>query len=361
MGNCCSDVAGGKTAVGGTASDQLNSANGPNEAVDNFLRSRGYNGLFSQIELSFSASGLRDRDIVSKSDPMLVLYERGKNGALKELGRTEVVLNSLNPKWITKHTLTYHFETVQDLVMRVEVHIVNVMQMLKLEEQEHLGEATCALSQIITKFDRSMTLDLHSEDFTRSTQSQNCGKLLVHAEECVSSKTTVEMTLRCCDLEYRDLFSRSDPFLLISKVVEGGSHIPICKTEVIKNDLNPIWKPVFLNIQQIGSKYKGMVTIEILVLELKGGVPVWRNSHLRGKLLGFKLVATTIVGNFNCLLHHQSRAVRPISAPLVAHLFEQQHSLICPFFKLALNSSQRPLCRSGLCLVIVLWVALIVP
>jgi len=47
---------------------------------------------------------------------MLVLYERGKNGALKELGRTEVILNSLNPTWITKHTLTYHFETVQELV-----------------------------------------------------------------------------------------------------------------------------------------------------------------------------------------------------------------------------------------------------
>ncbi|ESW31948.1 hypothetical protein PHAVU_002G281400 [Phaseolus vulgaris] len=261
MGNCCSDVAGGKMAVGGTASDHYNSA-GPNDAVDNFFRSRGYNGLFSQIELSFSASGLRDRDIISKSDPMLVLYEKGRNGALKELGRTEVILNSLNPTWITKHTLTYHFETVQNLVFRVydvDTQFHNSVKMLKLEEQEHLGEATCALSEIITKFDRSMALDLHAEDFSRSTQSRNCGKLLVHAEESVSSKTTVEMTLRSSDLEYRDLFSRSDPFLLISKVVEGGSHIPICKTEVVKNDLNPIWKPVFMNIQQIGSKENPLI------------------------------------------------------------------------------------------------------
>ena len=50
MGNCCSDVAAGKMAVGGTASDHYNSA-GPNDAVDNFFRSRGYNGLFSQIEV----------------------------------------------------------------------------------------------------------------------------------------------------------------------------------------------------------------------------------------------------------------------------------------------------------------------
>ncbi|KAL5174150.1 Protein BONZAI 1 [Glycine soja] len=264
MGNCCSDVAGGQSAIGGTAAGHLNPANAPNDAVDRFLRSRGYNGLFSQIELSFSASGLRDRDVLSKSDPMMVLYARGKNAALTELGRTEVILNSLNPTWITKHTLIYNFEVVQVLVFRVydvdtQFHNIDV-KMLKLEEQQYLGEATCALSEIITKFDRSMTLDLHRrEDSIRSTQSQNCGKLLVHAEECVSSKTTIEMILRCSDLEYRDLFSRSDPFLLLSKVVEGGSHIPICKTEVIKNDHNPIWKPVFLNIQQVGSKESPLI------------------------------------------------------------------------------------------------------
>ncbi|XP_027356265.1 protein BONZAI 1-like isoform X2 [Abrus precatorius] len=258
MGNCLSDVAGGSAAVGGTAGDLRNPAGAPNDAVENFLRSRGYHGLFSQIELSFSASGLRDRDVLSKSDPMMVLYKRGQNGALEELCRTEVVLNSLNPTWITKHTLIYHFEVIQVLVFRVydidtQFHNADV-KMLKLEEQQFLGEATCALSEIITKPDQSLTIDIHTEDPLRSTLSQNCGKLLVHAAECVSSKTAIEIVFRCSDLEYKDLFSKSDPFLLISKIIEGGTQVPICKTEVIKNDLNPIWKSVFLNFQQVGSK-----------------------------------------------------------------------------------------------------------
>ncbi|KAI8010839.1 Protein BONZAI 2 [Camellia lanceoleosa] len=46
----------------------------------------------------------------------------------------------------------------------------------------------------------------------------------------------------------------NDPFLVISKIVESGIPIPICKTEVLKNDLNPTWKPVFLNVQQVGGK-----------------------------------------------------------------------------------------------------------
>ncbi|KAL5564788.1 hypothetical protein UlMin_027952 [Ulmus minor] len=259
MGNCFSDDAGGRTAVGGTSSSVNNPNASPNDAVERFLLSRGYQGIFSQIELSLSATSLRDRDVFSKSDPMVVIYTKGRDGALAEVGRTEVVLNSVNPKWITKHTITYHFEVVQTLVFSIydidtQFHNADV-KILKLDEQQHLGDATCTLSQIMTRKDRSLTLDLSY----RGTNPRNGGKITVHAEECISSKTTIEMILRCSDLEQKDLFSKSDPFLVISKVVESGITVPICKTEVINNELKPTWKPVFLNIQQVGSKDQPLI------------------------------------------------------------------------------------------------------
>ncbi|KAK4350126.1 hypothetical protein RND71_029439 [Anisodus tanguticus] len=288
MGNCCSDVAGGQSAVGGTGIYHGNQANAPNEAIDAFLKSRGYQGLYSQIEaldffflsLSLSATSLRDRDVLSKSDPMAVLYSKEKDGSLKELSRTEVVLNSLNPKWITKYTMAYYFETVQNLVFRVydidtQFHNQDV-KMLKLEEQDFLGEASCILAQevmcssrgnsllqkceIITKSDRSLTVDLVcGEQSSGQAHAQKFGKLTVFAEESISSKTTVELRLRCSELESKDLFSKSDPFLVVSKITESGIVVPICKTEVIKNDHSPIWKAVFLNIQQIGSKENPLI------------------------------------------------------------------------------------------------------
>ncbi|XP_042500146.1 protein BONZAI 1-like [Macadamia integrifolia] len=256
MGNCCSDDGGGRSAVGGTAASHNNHAGGPNDAVDHFLNSRGYHGLFTQIELSLTASNLRDRDVLSKSDPMAVLYAKGRDGKLDEIGRTEVILNSLNPVWITKHTITYHFEVVQSLVFRVydvdtQFHNMPV-KMLKLDEQQFLGEATCPLSEIVTRPTGSLTLNLVTGE--GSAHHQKFGELTVRAEECVGSKTTAEIVFRCTDLENKDLFSKSDPFLVISKIVESGSPIQVCKTEVKKNDLNPTWKPVFLNMQQVGSK-----------------------------------------------------------------------------------------------------------
>ncbi|KAK9108616.1 hypothetical protein Syun_024627 [Stephania yunnanensis] len=229
MGNCCSDAAGGRAAVGGTAASHHDPA--ANDAVDHFLKSRGYNGLFTQIELSLSASNLRDMDVLSKSDPIAVVYTKGKDGKLEELSRTEVVLNSLNPVWITK------------------------LSTLKLEEQQLIGEASCTLSEIVTKPTRSLTLSLmNRKESSKANRSSHLGELTIHAEECVGSKTLTEVILRCSDLEYKDLFSRSDPFLVISKIVESGNPIPVCKTEVKKNDLNPKWNSIFLSIQQIGSE-----------------------------------------------------------------------------------------------------------
>lgn len=56
---------------------------------------------------------------MSKSDEMVVVYtKKERDGTLSELFRSEVVLNSLNHKWI-KLTLSYQFEIFQTLLFRV--------------------------------------------------------------------------------------------------------------------------------------------------------------------------------------------------------------------------------------------------
>ncbi|KAL0884636.1 hypothetical protein Bca101_008617 [Brassica carinata] len=264
MGNCLSgDVAGGKQAIGGvqqrpTSTTTNNAAH--NDAVDFFFRSKGQYPLFSQIELSLSASNLIDRDITSKSDPMAVMYLRKKDGKLEEIGRTEVILNSLNPNWIQKITVSFQFETVQTLVYATLFHVFDVdtryhnvpVKTLKLKEQDYLGEATCVLSEVMTKPNRSMTLNLHGN--VGAGVSRKLGTLSLQAEETIASKTVVEMNLRAVNLDNKDLFSKSDPFLRISRLVENSIVVPVCRTEVVDNNLNPIWKPVCLTMQQFGSK-----------------------------------------------------------------------------------------------------------
>ncbi|VVA90554.1 unnamed protein product [Arabis nemorensis] len=265
MGGCFSgDLQGGKQAIGGVQqrpTSTINNNAAHNDAVDFFFRSRGQFPLFSQIELSLSGSNLIDRDITSKSDPMAVMYLRKKDGKLEEIGRTEVILNNLNPKWIEKITVSFQFEAVQTLVFHVydvDTRYHNVpVKTLKLKDQDFLGEATCVLSEIMTRPNRSVTLHL-TGNFGAGV-NRRLGTLLVQAEETIASKTVVEMNFRCINLDNKDLFSKSDPFIRISRIVENSGAVPICRTEVVDNNLNPVYRPVCLTMQQFGSKETPLV------------------------------------------------------------------------------------------------------
>ncbi|KAK1582126.1 hypothetical protein Q3G72_012116 [Acer saccharum] len=169
-------------------------------------------------------------------------------------------MNSLNPAWIVKVSIAYQFEIVQPLVFHVydvdtKYHNVSV-KMLKLNEQDFLGEASCFLSEIVTKQNRTSTLNLHDK---RTGVSRNLGTLSVHAEETVASRSAVEISFHCSHLANVDLFSKSDPFLRISRIVESGGCVPICKTEVINDNSNPIWRPITLSMQQCGSKENPLI------------------------------------------------------------------------------------------------------
>lgn len=191
-------------------------------------------------------------DVLSKSDPMLVVYAK-IDGKLEEIGRTEVILNSLEPSWITKATVNYQFEIVQPLVFRIydiDTRYHNTpVKMLNLNEQDYLGEASCNLSEIVTKSNHSLTLNLRS-----GSQHALLGTITVHSEESSSSRTAIEMTFHCLNLDNKDMFSKSDPFLKVSRLTESSVAVPICKTEVVINNLNPVWRPITLTSQQYGSK-----------------------------------------------------------------------------------------------------------
>ncbi|CAK9262098.1 unnamed protein product [Sphagnum jensenii] len=251
MGNCFSDVAGGQQAVGGVQSrNALDWQSDVFEAVENL---GGTRGLSSQIQLSFSANKLRVMDTFSKSDPMLVGFLKRFDGSLEELGRTEVVLNSSSPNWVKELRVEYRFEEVQQLLLRVydiDTNFANISsEKLQLRNQEFLGEVVCALSEIVMAPNQKFTVPLYGQG--ERVHQHDWGSLTITAEEMVKSKSLVEIVVRCAELDNKDLFSKSDPFLRISRLQEDGSATSVYRTEVKKNNLNPTWKPIRINLQQL--------------------------------------------------------------------------------------------------------------
>jgi hypothetical protein len=59
------------------------------------------------------------------------------------------------------------------------------------------------------------------------------------------------MSLSASRLDNLETFSRSDPFLRISKMRENGEWVPVLKTEVVPNNLNPAWRPFRAALSQL--------------------------------------------------------------------------------------------------------------
>ena len=93
---------------------------------------------------------LRDMDIFSKSDPMcVVFYAASGSTEWTEYQRTECIVNTLNPDFATKITLTYHFELQQ----RIKICIYDIDDYSDdLSRHDFIGEYECTLVELVTSY-----------------------------------------------------------------------------------------------------------------------------------------------------------------------------------------------------------------
>ena len=53
---------------------------------------------------------------------------------------------------------------------------------------------------------------------------------------------TIVLRLRAEKLANKDFFSKSDPYLVISRPVNSGGWSPVRTSETVRDDLNPVWR-----------------------------------------------------------------------------------------------------------------------
>ena len=198
----------------------------------------------SLVELSISGRNLREMDVLSKSDPMCVVYVEpfGSTGTWKELLRTECIKHTLNPQFTRKAQISYCFEEQQYL--KFEMYHID-KKSNRLKDHDFIGTATCRLSQIIGG--GGITLLLSNPDY-----GGNCGEITVAAEELLLCKDEIELQFMGKELDKKDLFGSSDPFLQISRANELVEEFTVVhRTEHIKNNVNPVWKSFVIPVRSL--------------------------------------------------------------------------------------------------------------
>lgn len=194
------------------------------------------------MELAISCRNLIDSDVFSKSDPMVVLFmQEFGGGRWTEVGRTEVISNTLNPDFAHKFVIKYMFEEHQK--MKFEVYDVDSPSP-KLQDHDFLGYVECTLGEIVASGSYQRNLLFQSS-------RPNRGVIIITAEELLNCKIDVTLQFKGKKLDKKDFFGKSDPFLAISKANENSSFTVVHRTEYLKRTLNPTWKPFSISLQKL--------------------------------------------------------------------------------------------------------------
>ncbi|XP_032898026.1 LOW QUALITY PROTEIN: copine-1 [Amblyraja radiata] len=196
----------------------------------------------TKVQLTISCQDLMDKDVGSKSDPLCVLLQNtGTGDQWIDLDRTERVNNCQKPEFAKKLEVDYYFERVQNLKFGI-YDIDNKSS--ATNDDDYLGGVECTLGQIVS-----------SKSFTRPLQLKKGklagkGSITVVAEE-MNDKRLAVLQLEARNLENKDFMGKSDPFMELFREGDGDKWQLAYRSEVIKNNLNPNWKPFSVSLQSL--------------------------------------------------------------------------------------------------------------
>ncbi|XP_061458522.1 copine-3 isoform X1 [Rhineura floridana] len=195
----------------------------------------------TKVELTISCSNLLDKDVGSKSDPLCVLLQHTSGQQWYEVDRTERIKNCLDPKFSKRFLIDYYFELIQKLKFGI-FDIDNAT--VELSDDDFLGEFECTLGQIVSS--KTLTRPL----LLKNGKPAGKGKITITAEE-VKDNRVVIFEVEARKLDNKDFFGKSDPYLEFHKQTSEGNWVMVHRTEVVKNNLNPVWRPFKIHLNSL--------------------------------------------------------------------------------------------------------------
>ena len=192
----------------------------------------------TRLELSISCRGLRDLDLMSKSDPQCIVFMKDSyQEKYFEVGRTEEVKNNLNPDFVRKVIVNFNFEMVQKI--RFEVYDIDAVG------RDFLGQMETTLADIVAFKGKQFIKPLIGKN-----RNLNCGQIIVVVEEVIANKQVLHFTVAGFEIR-KTWFMKRDTFLRFWKSNEDGTCCLVHKSETCWSSADPVFKPISIKVTSL--------------------------------------------------------------------------------------------------------------
>ncbi|KAL7488335.1 hypothetical protein ACHAW6_013919 [Cyclotella cf. meneghiniana] len=195
-----------------------------------------------KLQLTLHASGLKNVAGAFKgtSDPFAIVTLLGSAPSEKPrvLGKTEVIKNSLSPKWTTSFVFDYDFGK--------ETHInVSIVDEVRKKTDKPMGSAVFEIGDI-----------LGSRGSIKAQKLKKGGTLYARLQKPPAlSAGNLALSLRGIKLKnVEGLFKKSDPFYELRRTYDGpsgGSWTAVYRSKQVKDNLDPKWEPATVDVNAL--------------------------------------------------------------------------------------------------------------
>jgi len=203
----------------------------------------------------------RKDGLFGKSDPFVIIKSSGR-----AIGFSNVVMKDLNPYW---EPITLDERACGGPQGRL---IVEVYDWDSDGDNDFIGSFTCTLQQLLD------TRTPHDLQNPSSKKHKSQGTFVVSRVEVDDRPKPLaySVVFKGKGLARKDgIMGKSDPFIMVfrrygSAEDENSKKEFVAKTEYIKNDLNPQWKPMEVSVHACGGM-DGPISLSIYDYDSNGG------------------------------------------------------------------------------------------
>jgi len=189
-------------------------------------------------------------DYFSLTDPQVKLYKE-KNGTYQFIDKTEMIQDNLNPNFTKTFILDYYFEVKQKLKFEI-------IDIDGPNQTEFVGEVFTTLGEIVGSKNQTAIFDI-------SCKGKKTGKLVIKCEKVARNSSSLFLQFAGNDLKnVEGFFGKSNPVLKLSRAAGDSGFVVVYETEVVKKNLNPVWKGFEIKIQKLcNGDYYRPIKVEV--------------------------------------------------------------------------------------------------
>ncbi|XP_052807081.1 copine-9-like [Mya arenaria] len=216
------------------------------DAEDGSLSRTGSALTGTRYEILVSCTGLTDLDTLTKSDPMCVLFYK-QFGQWREVGRTEAIKNTLNPKFVGSFVLDFDPSVQQNFMF--SVYDID-HRSPELRHHDFVGSVELSSLDLV---EPKVDICTRCKTLRVPGSARGHGLISITSERIRECRDKVSFHVGAHKLNKKGklISKKPDVYLEISRSIDNVTFHPIYRTETDKKTQHPRWRPFEIGLQRL--------------------------------------------------------------------------------------------------------------